>query len=93
MCIRMNEQIFTILSTYTINKKESHFSLKQTTMQLIELAYIKGGASYDGRRIAAIHQLGVYKRIPVAINTDENIYAFPTCSTLSLDFLCEHIKD
>jgi len=95
----MNEQISTILNSYTINKKtvallpaanteyqtivievDKTYYVNKKPMQLLESACIKGGASYDGRRMASIQQLGVYKKVPVAINTYENIYAFPTCS-------------
>jgi len=50
-------------------------------LQLIKSACLDGGASYDGRRQAVIHQIGMQKKwnkVPIPISPLEWIYAFPT---------------
>ncbi|MBB5174552.1 competence protein ComK [Texcoconibacillus texcoconensis] len=54
--------------------------VRQTPLQLIESACLRGGSSYDGRRIAVMHETGAQRKVPIPINRLENIYAFPTHS-------------
>ncbi|WP_416147634.1 competence protein ComK [Salipaludibacillus sp. HK11] len=65
--------------TIVIEENATYY-INQKPLDLIKLACFKGGSSYDGRRLAAMHELAIYKKIPVAINTHDGIYTFPTCS-------------
>ncbi|WP_416147670.1 competence protein ComK [Salipaludibacillus sp. HK11] len=65
--------------TIVIEENATYY-INQKPLDLIKLACFKGGSSYDGRRLAAMHELAIYKKVPVAINTHDGIYTFPTCS-------------
>lgn len=65
--------------TIVIEETTTYY-INQTPLELIKLACLNGGSSYNGRRIAAMHHLAIYKKVPVALNTREKIYTFPTCS-------------
>ncbi|NEU30296.1 competence protein [bacterium LRH843] len=54
--------------------------VKKTPLQLIKLASIEGGADYDGRRKSVIHKTGAKHKVPIPVNPNEQIYAFPTHS-------------
>ncbi|MDG5789316.1 competence protein ComK [Evansella sp. AB-P1] len=54
--------------------------VRKTPMQLIKRACMKGGASYNGRRDAAVHEMNIHRKVPIAINTHESMYTFPTHS-------------
>lgn len=56
------------------------FYVKKTPLELIKLAAIRGGADYDGRRTSMSYLTGIHKKIPIPINPQKNIYAFPTTS-------------
>ncbi|MFA9560376.1 competence protein ComK [Evansella sp. AB-rgal1] len=56
------------------------FYIRKRPMELIKSACYKGGASYEGRREATIHETTAKKKVPIAINTNENIFVFPTLS-------------
>ncbi len=54
--------------------------VKQTPLELIKLAAKRGGAEYNGRRTSMTYLTGIHKKIPIPINPQKNIYAFPTTS-------------
>ncbi|WP_227938687.1 competence protein ComK [Alkalihalobacillus deserti] len=81
---------------YTIViEKDQQLYVKKTTRQLIEPACLEGGASYEGRRDAVSHQIGVRNKVPIPINPREDIYAFPTHSPKQFEcswIFFHHIK-
>jgi competence protein ComK len=54
--------------------------VKQRPLDMIKVACLDGGSTYDGRRVAVIHQTGAQHKVPIPINPLEKIYAFPTHS-------------
>ncbi|ADU32133.1 competence protein ComK [Evansella cellulosilytica] len=66
-------------------ERNSIIYVKQRPLQIIEKACLQGGATYAGRRQAAIHATSLKKKVPIAINTHKNIYAFPTQSPSQFD--------
>ncbi|PKG25273.1 competence protein ComK [Niallia nealsonii] len=54
--------------------------IKQTPLQLIQQAALKGGSDYNGRRKSLIYLTGIKKKIPIPLYPQKNIYAFPTHS-------------
>ncbi len=59
--------------------------VKQRPLNMIKAACLEGGATYDGRRIAVIHQTGADHKTPIPINPSQDIYAFPTQSASNFD--------
>lgn len=61
------------------------FLTKQSTHSILEEACLQGGADYNGR-IKSIRQKFKYFRLtPLAIDPDNNIFAFPTSSPKNKD--------
>ncbi|WEG13411.1 competence protein ComK [Pullulanibacillus sp. KACC 23026] len=54
-------------------------------LELIEPACMEGGATYDGRRLAVIHQTGAKHKVPIPIAPNKGIFAFPTLSPSQYD--------
>ncbi|WP_085524463.1 competence protein ComK [Tuberibacillus sp. Marseille-P3662] len=57
---------------------EGDYYVKQPLMKLIKRACLEGGATYDGRRKAVAHHLGITQKIPLPLQPNQSIYAFPT---------------
>jgi competence protein ComK len=60
------------------------FSAK-TPIQLIKDACLEGGSTYEGRKRAVVHLTGTQNKIPVPVNPQLDMYAFPTESPNSFD--------
>ncbi|WP_332628453.1 competence protein ComK [Halalkalibacter flavus] len=54
------------------------YYVKKKPLQLIEGGCLDGGAEYLGRRESVIHKTGIKKKVPIPINPNQCIYAFPT---------------
>lgn len=70
-------------------------TISQVTLTLIKEACLHGGSTYDGRRLAVISQTGAQNKVPIPINPNEFIYAFPTSSPSSPDCIWifyQHVK-
>jgi competence protein ComK len=61
------------------------YYVKKKVFQLIEEGCLEGGAKFEGRRESVIHKTGSDMKVPIPINPNENIYAFPTNSPSSHD--------
>lgn len=61
-------------------RRKARILCEKTPLELIKLAAIRGGADYDGRRTSMTFLTGIHKKIPIPINPQKNIYAFPTTS-------------
>lgn len=64
---------------------EGDYYVKQPPMKLIKRACLEGGATYDGRRKAVAHHLGITQKIPLPLQPNESIYAFPTQAPTNFD--------
>lgn len=65
----------------TIAREGNHkLYIKKTPLQLIKEACLEGGSTYEGRRLAVIHQTGSQHKVPIPISPFEHIFAFPTHS-------------
>ncbi|SDJ97518.1 competence protein ComK [Sediminibacillus albus] len=64
-------------------EQERQLYVKQPPLQLIKKACLDAGSTYDGRRLAIIYHTGSRKKVPIPINPEKNIFAFPTCSPAS----------
>ncbi|MFP7470619.1 competence protein ComK [Niallia taxi] len=71
-------------STIVLEGTEEYY-IKKTPLELIKQASLFGGAEYDGRRCAVSFLTGIKKKIPIPINPQKNIYAFPTQSPSQMD--------
>ncbi|RDW21436.1 competence protein [Oceanobacillus arenosus] len=60
--------------------------VKKTPMQLIKQACLEHYSTYEGRREAVKHHTGFRRKIPLPINPEQCLYAFPTHSTT--DYEC-----
>ncbi|TCP19707.1 competence protein ComK [Scopulibacillus darangshiensis] len=63
-------------------ERDRRIHVKKTPLELVKAACLDGGSTYDGRRLAVIHQTGASKKTPIPINPLQDIYAFPTHSPL-----------
>ncbi|KGA98671.1 hypothetical protein AJ85_00275 [Alkalihalobacillus alcalophilus ATCC 27647 = CGMCC 1.3604] len=68
-----------------VKEMQQNYKIKQPPNQIIHTACLDGGASYDGRKSAVIHNTGIQSKIPIPINPNQNLYAFPTHSPQSVD--------
>lgn len=59
--------------------------VKQTPLQLIKAACLNNWSTYEGRREAVMHHLGYRRNVPIPIDTDVGIIAFPTHSPRNID--------
>jgi competence protein ComK len=82
-------------ATIVLEGNETYY-VKKKVSQLIEKGCLEGGAKFEGRRESVIHKTGIDKKVPMPINPNENIYAFPTHSPSSHDCMWIfyfHIKE
>ncbi|MDL4842469.1 competence protein ComK [Aquibacillus rhizosphaerae] len=63
--------------------------VKKTPIQLIKKACLEGGSSYDGRRSAMIYLTSCRRKVPIPIDPNKDIFAFPTHSPSQ--YSCEWI--
>lgn len=61
------------------------FYVEEPVVSIIEQACLEGGASYEGRKQAVIHRIGVKHKAPIPICPLSGIYAFPTHSIRSFE--------
>ncbi|MRH43333.1 competence protein [Aquibacillus halophilus] len=69
--------------------------IKQTPLEIIKVACLDGGASYDGRRAAVMYQTSCHRKVPIPINPSKNIFTFPTHSPSQLQckwIFYNHVK-
>ncbi|UCZ52935.1 competence protein ComK [Bacillus shivajii] len=66
-------------------EKHAKYYVKQTPLKMIKLACLDGGSNYQGRREAVTHLTGAMQKMPIPINPNLNIYAFPTHSPSNMD--------
>ncbi|GGH88638.1 competence protein ComK [Pullulanibacillus pueri] len=69
--------------TVVLEPNDNQVHVKKRPLQLIKAGCLDGGASYNGRREAVIHELCPRKRwnkVPIPVYPQEGIYAFPTHS-------------
>lgn len=69
-------------STIVLETDRQYF-VRKTPNQLIASGCLVGGASYEGRRAAVMHQTDWKKKVPIPINLSKNIFSFPTQSLKS----------
>ncbi|WP_088032000.1 competence protein ComK [Evansella clarkii] len=56
------------------------YFVKRPPLELIKAACLNGGSDYNGRRSAVKHKTGMKRKLPIPVDIDENIFAFPTFS-------------
>lgn len=59
---------------------EQKLYIRETPLQLIQQASLKGGSDYNGRRRSITYLTGIKKKIPIPLYPHKNIYTFPTHS-------------
>ncbi|ASK62292.1 competence protein [Virgibacillus phasianinus] len=52
--------------------------VRKTPLELIKLACLAEFCTYEGIRCAVMHHTGWQKKVPIPINKNKSIYAFPT---------------
>ncbi|WP_088034848.1 competence protein ComK [Evansella clarkii] len=88
---RINGQTLAILPAYHIGYQSvvlegsKTIYVKEKPMKLIESACISGGADYNGSRRAVMCQLDLRRKVPIPVNREKDIYAFPTHSPKQYD--------
>lgn len=73
---------------------EHIYNVRQTPDLLIKKACIDNWSTYEGRRDAVIYKTNFKRKVPIPINRNKQIYAFPTHATKDLDchwIFCGHI--
>lgn len=65
--------------TLVIEKHET-YKVKKTPLQLIKKACIANWSTYEGKRQAVIHHTNFRHKVPIPIDLEKNIFAFPTHS-------------
>ncbi|MFS1517107.1 competence protein ComK [Bacillus sp. SCS-151] len=63
-----------------VYEQQQQLAIAKTPLQLVKAACLEGGATYDGRRKAMTHLTGSKQKIPIPINPQYDIFAFPTQS-------------
>ncbi|WP_102345914.1 competence protein ComK [Bacillus sp. Marseille-P3661] len=69
--------------------------VRQTPISIVKASCLDGGSTYDGRRTAVTHRTGSKHRVPIPINPNENIFAFPTHSPKAFEcswIFYHHVK-
>lgn len=69
--------------------------IKLTPLEIIKASCYQNFSSYEGRREAVKHLTDFQKKVPIPVNTSQDIYAFPTKSPTSEDcvwLFFHHIK-
>jgi len=69
--------------------------IKRTPLEIIKASCYQNFSSYEGRREAVKHLTDFQKKLPIPVNTFQDIYAFPTKSPTSDDcvwLFYHHIK-
>lgn len=66
-------------NTIVLTSREKLY-IKMTPLEIIKNSCLHDLASYEGRREAVKHMMDYQKKIPIPINTSQEIYAFPTMS-------------
>lgn len=64
---------------------EKRIKVRQTPLQIIKAACLKGGASYEGRRKAVTYLTSAVQKVPIPVNPRRKIFAFPTHSPTSFE--------
>ncbi|WEG18942.1 competence protein ComK [Alkalihalophilus pseudofirmus] len=76
---------------------ENHqiYYVAESSLSMIKRACIEGGATYDGRRTAVSEITRAQSKVPIPIDTIDQIYTFPTHSPTKLEcswFFYHHIR-
>ncbi|MFT4416537.1 competence protein ComK [Fredinandcohnia humi] len=61
-------------------EKDRQLYVKQTPLQIIKAACLDGGATFEGRQKAVTHLTGAMQKVPIPVNPQNHIFAFPTQS-------------
>ncbi|MGP4105982.1 competence protein ComK [Virgibacillus sp. L01] len=57
---------------------------------------LENGSTYEGKRIADMHHIGIKRKTPILINPSKNIFTFPTHSPTDFAYswiLYSHVQD
>ncbi len=67
---------------YDVNvlEQQQEFFVRKRPIHLIQSACLDGGSTYEGRRLAVIHQTGSKQKVPIPVDPLHHIFAFPTLS-------------
>ncbi|MFD1037260.1 competence protein ComK [Virgibacillus byunsanensis] len=65
--------------------KRSAIVLRKTPIQIIKSSCLDNWSTFEGRRTAVMHHLGIKRKVPVPINQSKNIYTFLTNSLNDLN--------
>ena len=68
--------------TKVIEKSDTFF-VKSSTLSIIKKSCIFFGCSYEGRREAVKHLIGIDMKVPILIEESRNIIFFPTGSCIN----------
>lgn len=78
-------------------EKLRKFYVRQTPLQIIKASCLEYWSDYKGRRNAVMHHTGFKEKVPIPINLQEEIIAFPThaikhfdCSWLLYNHILQH---
>ncbi|MDX8363776.1 competence protein ComK [Cytobacillus sp. IB215665] len=63
-----------------VYEQQRQIVIAKTPLQLVKAACLDGGATYEGRRAAVTHLTGSRQKVPIPINPQQHIFAFPTQS-------------
>lgn len=83
-------------------EESQKFYIRQTPLQIIKASCLEYWSDYEGRRKAVIHHTGFKEKVPIPINSQEVMVAFPThaikhfdCSWLFYNHILQHerVKD
>ncbi|WP_100374119.1 competence protein ComK [Bacillus sp. FJAT-45037] len=69
--------------------------VREPALTMIKRACIEGGATYDGRRLAVAELTRAQNKVPISVDTTNQIYAFPTHSPSKLECIWifyHHVK-
>jgi competence protein ComK len=71
---------------YTIvHELQQTIYVKKTPFEIIQSACLQNYSSYAGRRDAVIHHTGYTRKVPIPIDFERSIIAFPTLSPTNFD--------
>ncbi|MFA1822296.1 competence protein ComK [Virgibacillus oceani] len=88
----MNKHTLALLPARHMNyatiacEQHKQYFIKKTPIQLVKAACLDHGATYQGRRGAAMYHTGFKRKVPIPISIKREIYTFPTHAPT--DFEC-----
>ncbi|MBM7572683.1 competence protein ComK [Aquibacillus albus] len=63
-----------------VMEADQRLFVRQTPLEIIKMACLKAGSSYEGCRASLMYLTNSRKKVPIPILLEKNIYAFPTHS-------------